>query len=296
MSSRRLILNTIATLAVLATLSPLAPPDIARASSRPCRVTNARSDEIYVGYGHNLQRAIDAAERHDRLIVQGVCVGSFTASRHITLAGRPSHRADAPTLDGDGQGHVLDFSHGATIRSLLIRDGRATRGGGIYLRSGRLVLEGHTIVARNRASSGGGIAVSEGRLILADVATVRGNAAASGGGIWFNLPGSVLMKDRSMVRGNRARDSGGGVEANVGKLVMTDLASVRGNVAHSFGGGIANLDGYLELRSRVSVIHNTAGRQGGGIYNYFSQMLVCSPLVVLSPNEPDDLGAIAVGC
>lgn len=296
MLSRSLFTTAAVVLAVTITAASVRPPT-ARAGSPPCRVVNARTEERYTGYGVNLQRAIDDAERRDRLIVQGMCAGSFTVERPLTLAGRPNQRFPTPTLDAKGDGHVLEISRGARIRSLRITGGRATSGGGIRLLVGRLVLEGKTAIVGNRASSGGGISTGEeGRLVLGGHATVRGNVSKFGGGISSNIPGSMLMKGRSAVLGNRARDTGGGIVLNVGSLTMADRASIRLNIARDFGGGIANLDGFVKLRDAARIVHNSAGREGGGVYNYFSQMLVCSPHVVLSPNDPDDAPDIEVGC
>ena len=144
----------------------LATPSTAVAAT--CRVEDARTGEHTRGAGPNLQRAIDAAEPGDQLIISGICRGNFQMREELRLTGVSTPRFPKATLDAGGHGRVLRMRDGGIIRSVRIRDGRARNGGGIYLFDGTLELRGATEVIGNRAARGGGIYDAAGDLILSD--------------------------------------------------------------------------------------------------------------------------------
>jgi len=245
----------------------LAPaPAIAAAT---CEVTNAGTDITYP----TLQEAVDAAASGDTLEVRGTCVGeTIIRTTRVRLKGIPTPKQPTPTLDGARLSRVLlVVSAKVVIRDLVITNGKATNGGGIYASQRwhtpphpRVTLSGDTSVTGNTARYGGGGIVNYGDLTLNDSASVteNENTAGRGGGIFSGGDGDITLNDSSSVTGNTAEEDGGGIYS-YGILTLNDSSSVTGNTAIA-GGGI-----FIEPDSP------------GRVY-------VCSDQVTISPNDPDD--------
>ena len=82
-------------------------------------------------------------------------------------------------------------------------------------------------------------------------------------------------------------------EGGPSRLVVTAGESITGNTA-TRGGGVYNshaeyFDPRVVLKGAAAVIRNVANGAGGGIFNEpGGKVLVCSVLVTISPNDPDD--------
>jgi hypothetical protein len=282
--SRRLIAPFAATLVAFSV--SVGVPSSAVAAT--CRVRNVDAGTTSVGWGDNLQTAIDEASHGDVLRVRGLCHGTFSLPTSLTLVGASAAGAPRTVLDAGGSGHVLEALDGGELRSLVLRDGWARYGGGVVVRGGRLRLTGWTVVRSNHARHGGGVAVLEGSLVLGGRTLVRGNGARmSGGGAYAAYAGRLVLTDRAQVRGNVSRGDGGGVAVDIGIVTMRAWSWIHGNVAVGAGGGIANLDGWSWFRGHARVTGNRATTDGG-VYVVFGSGGVCSPGVRLSPNTPPD--------
>lgn len=82
----------------------------------------------------NLQTIIDGAYTGDTIVITGTCVGNFSipgggSAASLTLVGKGE-----ATLDGDHSGTVVHVrpSETVTLKNLLITNGAADTGGGIY--------------------------------------------------------------------------------------------------------------------------------------------------------------------
>jgi hypothetical protein len=201
----------------------------------------------------------------------------------LTLSGSTSVQGNVGFLGGGIHNHgVLTL-----LDSSSVRINRGSMGGGIYnANEGTVILDDSSTVSRNRATRGGGIS-SRGIVVLNDSSSVRRNAARKGGGIEiFGNFADVTLNGSSVVSGNTARSEGGGI-INDGLLTLNDSASVVRNSSLDLGGGIFNLQTVV-LNDSSSVIDNTAGTAGGGIFDSSGTVYLCSNLVALSPNTPDD--------
>lgn len=265
------------------------------ASAVGCAVRNARTDVLK----STLQGAVDASSSGDTLLVSGTCVGKTSIrSTSLRLKGIATAEQPDPTLDGASLSRVL-YIKGAkvTLRNLAVTNGKSMWGGGIKVdRGGRLVLEGTTSVSGNRAQLAGGVyLVYDGSVTMRDQATVSGNLAKyRGAGLWinaYNEGGSLTMRDSSSIVGNHTRIAGGGgIYDEAGAISMSGTSSVSGNRA-GFGAGIAvNDGGSLTLDGSASVTGNTAVSEGGGVFieGVEDKVYICSALVAISPNNPDD--------
>jgi hypothetical protein len=265
-----------------------------------CRATNLTQ---VAPSRSSLQAAIAAADPGDEILVEGVCRGTFTIDRDLTVVGRRDPLGVRPVLHGgrrpggvvwvgarvalknlrvtggvargggrwDGGGIFVSKSGMLTLIDSVVSGNEATTAGGGITNAGRLVLNGASVVAGNLApkGDGGGIA-NLGVLILDDSASVRGNRSESGGGI-FNS-GTLIMNGSSSVRRNTA-EVGGGISLEDGhplhpphpEVTMNDSSSVRRNTADHEGGGLFVGDGTVTLNGSSSVTGNEA-EAGGGIY------------------------------
>jgi len=137
-------------------------------------------------------------------------------------------------------------------------------GGGVSIDAASPTLA-HLVVRDNTAKSrGGGIDVNQGDLLIEDVAFVD-NTAVSGGGMCV-YQGSVILTD-TQFSGNTA-DSGGGLRNDQGVVTLT-LTSLLSNTAQNAGGGVSNVGGAALFISDGTFISNTAA-SGGAIANYTS--------------------------
>jgi hypothetical protein len=271
----------------IATIVALVVVDAPPAEAATCRVVDAETGDRSWGGGANLARALANAEPGDHLRISGVCRGNFDMPVRMRLSGDPTQAYPRPSLDGREDGSVLTVRNGGVLRSLIVRDGRARQGGGIFV-NGSLQLRGTMDIRRNRAASGGGIFVIDGDVSMWDRSVVRRNRASGGGGISVQVPGHLTMRDRASVRRNVATSTGGGVLVDIGEVTMRNAAAVTGNIAGEQGGGIANWDGWSWFYGHARVTGNVAGAEGGGVFVFFGSGGVCSKHVRLSPNDPDD--------
>lgn len=155
----------------------------------------------------------------------------------------------------------------------LISNTAVEGGGGLYARTGTVLIRQSSVISGNSAlgalGPGGGIlALGDTALTIAD-STISSNRAASlGGGVHFSSSTRSLVMHSALVDRNMA-SGGGGLEIE-GPLTMTD-STVSGNVA-VHGGGIRALHA-LSIQGSV-ISENTAtdwdgtNCAGGGIVSF----------------------------
>ncbi len=226
------------------------------AAPRGCGVKNVTQD---TWFGRNsglaLARAIAQANDGDRLNVFGTCVGGYTISKDLTIAGS-SNRRRPTTLSGGGVARVLAVNPEAVVTFI---DLTVTRGS-------------------SDIGGGGGIAVSEGTTVtLRRVKVLRNVTTNAGGGI---VNGGDLRLINSRVSRNHSGIDGGGIY-NYGEVSLENV-TVYGNTADGGGGGLFNEGTATLNRSRVR--HNTAA-SGGGILSVNTLVITNSDI---SDNTPDD--------
>lgn len=195
--------------------------------------------------------------------------------------------------DADIDGGAVWNNGGTTsIVGGLLEGNTAVRNGGAVENSGgTLVIRGGAVLSKNAskatvAGQGGGALFSESGRVVLNGATIVGNkaaakiddvtpGAASGGGL-FIVDGDVSVFD-SKISGNQASRSGGGIEIAAGKLGLRNALiggdlTTDGNIAAADklaspgqGGGI-NISGAATVDIAGGVIrNNVAAAQGGGI-------------------------------
>jgi hypothetical protein len=204
---------------------------------------NIRADMIVLGAGASAT-TIDAngTVTHDRAFR---VEGARMAILGVTIRGG---RAFDEAI-GLASGGAVSIVGGALILNrCAVRDSSAGLfGGGLYVRSGTVLVTGSTFTG-NTANSGGAIAKSGGALTV-DQTTIDGNLARFGGGVYDNGPlDSVMFVVNSTIAHNRAHGSppaepggfGGGLDLIGAGAVTFQNATISGNVAENAGGGINN--------------------------------------------------------
>jgi hypothetical protein len=225
----------------------LAGAPAASAATSHCLIINNAINTSYT----SLQAAVNAAASGATLWVRGTCAGTATISTSLTITGQQPAGFTAATLNGGGQGPVLDIEinsltvPGVILNNLTVTGGNGDEGGGIFA-VGHLTLNNVT-VAGNTAVLGGGIGVEPanpiGSTVTLNNSTVRGNTAQLGGGMFIASggipvpPAPVVTLNNSTITGNTAESPpfGGGV-FNDGTLVLNGTSSVTGNTPDDVSG------------------------------------------------------------
>lgn len=122
------------------------------------------------------------------------------------------------------------------------------------------------IIKNGRSSSGGGIFVGQGvKLIVNEGKVMENRAEFEGGGIYLS-DNSELFLTRSLVMNNRAENNGGGIFADNSANVSIVESSISDNEAWSrSGGGIYSIDSRLTIE-HSKIENNIADFNGGGIH------------------------------
>jgi TolB-like protein len=125
---------------------------------------------------------------------------TLVLENNVTLQGRSQNNGSLVYVNGG----ALIMNAGSTITGNI----NSNLGGGIFLGSGTITMNGG-IISDNTASSGGGISVNTGTFTMNDGTISDNTANGSGGGVYleratFNMRGGTIT-------GNTAGSRGGGV-------------------------------------------------------------------------------------
>lgn len=275
--------------------------------------------------GDDLQVAIDGATSGDRIVIQGMCVGNYTAgdpSLRLTLQGR----GDRAELSGaTSSEHVLEVRGDIHVKNLTISGGfdgihtlgtrnltvidstiRGASRDGIRNDHGSLTMRrsvvrdnlndglsalgydncGSTVdISSSTFRGNGGHGIFNRASMTVTHSTITGNDRA---GIHNDRPpcaGDALSVARSTITGN----SGHGIRndcVGCGVVATVRGSTISGNVTAGVGGGITNAGTFTLVSSQVTA--NTAS-DGGGIHNVGTITIKNSTIADNSPND-------CVGC
>lgn len=206
------------------------------------------------GVVHTISRA---QTMKDALIrVTGELTLKGSAANRLVIDGAVTNRTDSASAVFVSASGTLVMQDGIKICGNVTD----TKGGGVYVDGGTLLMQGGTITG-NSAANGGGIYNYAG-IVNATGGTISGNTAtANGGGICFEGKFAEVTIDGLAITGNSAV-SGGGIY-NIDSPVQIVSGTITGNGATN-GGGAYN-KGTLSL-SGGAFSGNTATASGKGIY------------------------------
>jgi predicted outer membrane repeat protein len=175
--------------------------------------------------------------------------------------------------DAHGGGVQLESTQATLLDNLLARNvisGTESYGGGLEVAStgaGRVTLMRNRFISNTASIDplalgfGGGIAVSSGRVFLDGSSLISNTATAGGGGLFVNAGGMFSFTNGVLVANVAAQD--GGAIYNTGTFSLSNT-TVSGNRAGGMGGGIANSAVVNLVNATVS--DNTSGN-GAGLFN-----------------------------
>jgi uncharacterized protein YjdB len=266
-----------------------ASPALAEAAPAEGAARLTRTGEFYA----TLEEAFAATQDGDTIeLTEDVQLtrGSLVLSKSVTLLSRGTHTvkrafggnqpmirldgSDALVLSASGGTLTLDGMGYAGSQSSVVRiqgdgalrlypgvtltGGKATYGGGVYVKSGAVGMIGGTI-SGNSASNGGGIYNESGTVTITG-GEISGNSATFDGGGIMNEHGSALLSGLK-ITGNTAGGRGGGVDNRM-QLKLTG-GEISGNTGTSGGGAFNN--GTFEMTG--GEISGNASQTGGGVWN-----------------------------
>jgi hypothetical protein len=188
------------------------------------------------------------------------------SSGEVTLNDLKVTQGTAASYVSGGGIYIVNSSTAVTLTQVSIVDNSAGDGGGIYLESGSLVVEGGQVISNTATASGGGIYLNSGKAVL-NGGEIRNNTAEYGGGVCIIQDNATFIQTgSSIIAYNVAGANGGGLLIWQGSATLSG-GEIRGNTASLWGGGV--IVGYgtsTFTQTGVSTItHNTAV-YGGGVY------------------------------
>ncbi|MGA1841276.1 MAG: PKD domain-containing protein [bacterium] len=215
----------------------------------PCAI----AAEIHITPGRSIQTAINKAVNGDEIIVkQGIYREQINFNgKAITIRSvAPDDQAliAATIIDGERKDSVIKFISGegadSVLKGFTIKNGRGSRGGGIYCR------ESSPTIAN---------------CIISDNESYPFRPGYEGGGIRCENNSSPTITNCKVIK-NLSGDDGGGISCygNSSPLIINCL--VAGNWVRSWGGGISSRSGCLPTIINCTITENEDGSGAGGLW------------------------------
>jgi parallel beta-helix repeat protein len=147
--------------------------------------------------------------------------------------------ANQTILDGNQAGSVVTVAAGTTrstrIDGLVIRNGKAATGGGIYCNGASPTIANNTIVGNKATASGGGIVCTYSSSPTIAGNTIFGNSAKSGGGIFCYSSDPPLSNNT--IYGNTASSGGGIYSSSSSPTIVNTIVAFNASGIYKLGTG-----------------------------------------------------------
>ena len=161
--------------------------------------------------------------------------GSYTATFTMyngKISGNTSRNGGGVFVDTGG---VNTF----TMNGGIISGNTSGQGGGIYSYYGTVTMNDGEISGNISEGDGGGVYINSGKLIMQNSALVYGNTAGgNGGGVHISLGSATFTMSGGTVSGNTATGNGGGVYMIPSSTFTMSGGTVSGNTSSESGGGV----------------------------------------------------------
>ena len=273
----------VATVLVLVLIPMLEASHAAGASPNACRVRIASTGQVF----RQLQPAVDAATKGDRLVVKGTCVGKTVIGKTLLVEGIATSTSGKPRLSGAGKTRVVEVPAGVRVelRNLEILRGRGGSGGAL-LNRGNLILR-DVLLHRSKVGISGSVLLNEGTLALSGSTRISRNPEAeterwkSLGDVLVNR-GTVTLNDTSSIHGNRAMSG-----SNYGTLTMNDTSHMSDNL-----GAIQNWGpvGTITMNDASHI----SGNDKGGVENSHALVMNDSSSIAGNGHGVDNHGTLTM--
>ena len=184
----------------------------------------------------------------------------------------------------------LNTSVPVTIKNVTLRNGKAVRGGALYIDGSSLILDENTKITNCFAEYGGGLAVENGGSITLDNAVIEANGVLKqGGGVYVGNDSGMIMngtssliKDNGVIGGRvdktlTNRTAGGGVFIAADASFTMNNGSVEGNIAQSGGaiyvfGNFIFKDGFIKSNKKISSAGQSNSLASMSLYSLSSRL------------------------
>jgi parallel beta-helix repeat protein/predicted outer membrane repeat protein len=258
------------------------------------------ADTWYVSPGESIQAAIDASQNGDTISIEA---GTYYEAdinpngKAITISGETNGKGlPAVTIDGQASGSIVVCNSQETeatmFENLIITNGNAPNGGGIYIEFSNPTLTNCTFISNNASVKGGAIFNSYNDPTITNCRFTDNNSDEFGGAI-YNLA-STPSFTTCVFTGNTATSNGGGMyndqSFDPGSQVLLESCTFSNNSSNTNGGGIFNENTTI-LISNCEFSSNTATQVAGGAISNrgtFCNLSYCT----FANNESANAGAI----
>jgi len=190
--------------------------------------------------------------------------GSFSSTTTIAATSIPVIIADNTAVDN---GDSINFKVVFQVFKIAGGDPDVPwgDGGGVWaLDSSTVTLKSHVQVQGNHASRGGGISLNLGSMLVTDGTSFSQNVATLNGGAVSSLLGVSISATRTHFTRNSAGSFGGSLATDLDSSSTLTECLLQQNVAVHGGGGLSSMaDSSISLVA-CSLVGNEAKRDGGG--------------------------------
>lgn len=218
--------------------------------------------------------------------IYGVRDGGYVVAGQITIESSDPNRP--AVIDCNAAGRAFHVRAGAslTLKNVVIRNGRADKGGAIFCDGGTLILQGCYFVGNRAARAGAGIEgmVGGGSLLIyrggkAEITdcVFAGSRSDYWGGAVYSVAAETVTIRRSTFLGCSSV-MGGAIAAYGGTEIAMDRCSFSGNQAHRYGGTVYLASVKESTISNSTFIENSAA-SGAGLYCRGQDDLVEAPSI-----------------
>ena len=152
---------------------------------------NAVADTWYVSPGESIQAAINASQNGDTILIAAGTyyeTGINPNGKAITISGETNGKGlPAVTIDGQASGSIVVCAYAETeatvFENLIITNGNAPTGGGMYIEFSNPTLTNCTFISNNSSSQGGAIYNTYNNPTITNCRFTDNNSDDSGGAI-----------------------------------------------------------------------------------------------------------------
>ncbi len=228
-------------------------------------------------------------------VILGLGVISVTDSLSINGLRLPS---DQMGIDGRLDSRIFEVTGATlTLSTITLRNGRAVRGGAVYVGPDAGLMVEDALFEFNQATGdaatdGGAAIYNDGGSVDVTNSSFNTNDASGmsgSGGAVFNNDGNLMVAS-STFSGNMANRAGGAIEALNGTttLANTDFTSNEAGSAPGNGGAF-HISGSGNATVRGGMVSmNTATAEGGGFWNNIGTMMISQTTFSGNTAEGDD--------
>ncbi len=214
-----------------------------------------------------IENAINNSAAGDTIeIASGIYIENVMVGHDLTINGEDR---DTTIVDGNNVTYGARFapSTTVTVNNMTFRNGKYSRGAGIYTYAQQLTLNNVALKHNSADVNGGAIQFERGNLTINDSIIERNRASEFGGAIYVHPDATLLTINNSKIRHNNAGVEGGAIFHQGEKVKLDKGTRIQGNKAIQDGGALfvhQEADD-LEIHDS-SILFNRTEKRGGAMF------------------------------